>query len=238
MHHRPPVIVTLSRQEVRELDRRACEELGMPGILLMENAAAAIEEVALGCLAERADPGVLILCGPGNNGGDGLALARRLHNRAVRVVIVLTAPEERYRGDAAAMLGIVRRMELDCRVLEGSEVEAVLDAALQDAGGDGALIVDALLGTGLDRPLEGVVASVVAWINRARERGSEVLSVDVPSGMDADTGQELGVAVRATVTVTLAAMKPGLLKAPGLAGRVEVGDIGVPRELLRRSVAR
>ncbi len=228
MHHRPSTIRTLTREQVRELDRRAIEAYGIPGVVLMENAAAAIEEVVLTCLGDLpADSSVLVLCGPGNNGGDGLALARRLQNRAVPVEVFLTADDERYAGDAAVMLHIVRCMGISCSVLDLEDVERVLPADPKQT-----LIVDALLGTGLDRPVRAGVSEVVAWVKRARNAGAFVVAVDVPSGLDADSGEVLGVAVQADVTVTLAAMKPGLTLAPEIVGRVEVGDIGVPTALL------
>ena len=216
-------MLTLTRAQARALDAWAINELGVPGIVLMENAAVAIEEVLLGPMQVQPDQPVLIACGPGNNGGDGLALARRLANRSWNTLCVglLGAPGS-YRGDAAINMNIASRLGLHQRPL--------LDALAHQPPSD-LLIVDALFGTGLDRPLVGDAKAAVVCINELAADGAQVLAVDVPSGLDADTGEALGgIAVRAQATCTLAALKPGLATAQGraYAGQVFVGDIGVP----------
>jgi NAD(P)H-hydrate epimerase len=201
---------------MRALDRHTTEKLGIPGELLMECAGRLVAALAE---AERAPGGrVLVLCGPGNNGGDGLVAARHLHLRGVPVAVALAADSARLRGDAA-------------RNLERAERAGVplLGARWRAEPGD--LLVDALFGTGLARALEGEAAAAVRRLLAARP-GCRVLAVDLPSGLHADTGQPLGPCVQADLTVTLSLPKLGLALEPGrsLAGRVIVGRIGIADE--------
>jgi NAD(P)H-hydrate epimerase len=215
----------LDRASVRSVDRAAIEEYGIPGMVLMENASRGLAAEAIGMLGDGlADARVLIVCGSGNNGGDGYALARHLHNAGVRPLLVALG-EPRPGTDAATNRTICAKMGLP---LAGDD--------RLDEQDDPALVVDAIFGTGLDRPVEGRPAEVIDWINRIMTRGRPVLAVDVPSGLDCDTGLPLGHAVRATATVTFVARKPGLLEPSGrdYAGRVTVADIGAPRELVER----
>lgn len=210
-------MLTFSRAGIRSLDLIAVTRYRIPSILLMENAAIAITREALSIA--RANQSVTIICGPGNNGGDGLAAARHLHIAGRNVRILLAAPRARFSGDAATNLAIVRAMRLPI-------------APATSRFGRPHLIIDALFGTGLDRPVTGAAAEVIARINRSR---APVLSVDIPSGLDADTGLPLGAAVRATRTLTLVGRKQGF-DVPGarrFTGPVRVGDIGIPPELAR-----
>lgn len=218
-----PTVYMLTRAAVRELDRLAVEQYAIPSIVLMENAARHIAEIALQALDGLDDPLVAVYCGPGNNGGDGLAAARHLHNAGVRVQLVLAAAIEAYQGDAGVNLGIARRMNLPIFSADAPE----------GAGEAPAVVVDALLGTGLDRKITGPMADLIAGINALRKRGSRVIAVDVPSGLDADTGEPLGIAVRADVTVTFVGPKTGLcsLAAQPYVGDLIVADIGAPRSL-------
>lgn len=220
----------LRREQVRELDRRAIEEFGVPSAILMENASRACADVACRMLGAPVDAPALVFCGPGNNGGDGLAIARTLVNRgyeARAVLVVDPGYVERAAGDVALQLhlwrGLGRGFDL---VAEPADLHALAGAV-----GSAPLLIDALFGTGLTRPLEGLHAAAVEGISSARR---PVLAVDLPSGLDADTGEVLGRAVRADATVTFVARKPGLLagRGPELAGRVVVAEIGIPRPLL------
>jgi len=187
------------------------EEFGIPILVLMENAGRAVAEVV-----GRANR-VLVLAGPGNNGGDGLVAARWLHNWGVRVAVLLLAERSQYKGAAGVQLGIVEKMRLPM-VTEWSGAEADV-------------IVDAIFGTGLSRAVEGRAAEVIQTANNANRR---IVAVDIPSGMDADTGEELGVAIRATETISFCGTKRGFLQAGAEAftGHVTVADIGAPRELM------
>lgn len=202
------------------MDRIAMEELHIPGIVLMENAARGIAQVALRCLEGRSGP-VAVVCGPGNNGGDGLAAARHLANAGRDVRIHLVVPAEAYRegSDPAIHLAVVRAMGLPLR----DDFE--LDGA--------ALILDGIFGTGLTRRVRPPFGSAIEAINGA---AGAVLAIDLPSGLDANTGAVLGVAVRADVTATMGARKVGftLGEGPGLVGEVEVIDLGVPPSIIAR----
>ncbi len=213
----------LDRESVRAVDRAAIDEYGIPGIVLMENAARGLAAEAVAMLrgAEHEPPQVLIICGRGNNGGDGYALARHLHNAGVAPVLAPLG-EPRGESDAGINDAICRRMGIRRIALDQLDGCAKAD-----------LVVDAIFGTGLDRPTSGEAARVIDWINDA---GRPVLAVDVPSGLDCDTGRPLGTAVRATRTVTFVGLKPGLvqLHAAPLVGEVVVVDIGAPVELTHR----
>jgi NAD(P)H-hydrate epimerase len=206
----------VTAEAMRGLDRHTIEKLGIPGELLMECAGRLIAALAE---AEFA-PGrrVLVLCGPGNNGGDGLVAARHLHLRGVPATAVFVGDPARVRGDAA-------------RNLERAERAGVPFAAGRWRAEPGDLVVDALFGTGLARALEGDAAAAVRKILAARAQ-CRILAVDLPSGLDADTGQPTGPCVQADLTVTLGLPKLGLALEPGrsLAGRVFVGRIGIADE--------
>lgn len=229
-HHRP---VLLTREQARQLDRLATDEFLMPSIVLMENAAVALARAARAMLARSARPlRCVIVCGPGNNGGDGFALSRHLSNAGIGVCLVLSHPRGSIVGDAGINLAIAQRMGL------------AMVVAAEDPGGEASerafegtsLIVDALLGTGLDRPVTGEVRNLIELINRKRSIQRPVLAVDLPSGVACDSGHELGLAVRADTTVTFAGLKPAMLspEARPFIGEVIVGDIGVPAELVER----
>jgi len=213
-----------SRAQVREVDRRAIEAYGLPGVVLMENAARGLADHVAALAAGRAGR-IVIICGGGNNGGDGFAAARHLHNRGLDVAVVVTRPRERYDGDAATNLRIAERMNLDL-IDAGDSPTGALESV-----GPISVIVDALLGTGLDSAVRAPLSEVIAWINR---RDEPVIAVDIPSGLDCDTGEPLGDAVRAELTVTFVGVKAGFTQ-PGAAvytGRIAVVDIGVPRQLV------
>ncbi len=212
------MIPVVTASEMRALDKATIEEVGIPALTLMETAGRAVAEAA----RELANGGrVAVVCGPGNNGGDGFVVARVLG-----AVAYLPVPRAKITGDAAAHLAILERAGGVVRMIDTAVTLADLAPEIASA----AVVVDALFGVGLARPVEGHNADVVAVINRAPHR----LALDIPSGLDADTGKVLGVAVKADRTVTMAAHKVALVTSPGFAycGRVTVCDIGVPPGLL------
>jgi NAD(P)H-hydrate epimerase len=214
--------------EMRALDDTTISELGLPAATLMETAGRAVAEAALRMLGP--DRGhVAVVCGPGNNGGDGFVAARVLRDRGVDAVVYLAVGRDAVRGDARVHLQIFERAGGTVRMLATPEQLAALDARIIDA----ALVIDALFGVGLARPIEGHLAEVVAMMLMAER----VVAVDIPSGLDADTGRTLGAAVIAQRTVTMAALKVALVSAPGFAhaGEVEVVDIGIPAALIAGS---
>lgn len=214
LHRRPAVTAA----EMRELDGRAVDEFGIPSLLLMENAGAAVARAALEMLS-RAPSRIAVIAGRGNNGGDGLVAARHLHAAGHELFVTLAGPEERVQGGARANLEIARRAGVPVQIVEAAPNRFEAD-----------LIVDALLGTGLKGEVKGLSAELIRAMNRS---GTPVLAVDVPSGLDADTGRA-ATCVRAAQTVTFALPKVGLLFYPGreLAGELIVAPIGMPRALL------
>lgn len=225
-------ILLLDRAGSRRVDEIALSRYGIPSIVLMENAARAVAQTAMDMLDDISGRGVVILCGPGNNGGDGFAAARHLHNMGADVGIVMSSPRDRHHGDAAINLEIAVRMGLTAvRADPAAPARAAGDLAARLGA---SLIIDALLGTGLDRPVGEPFAALIQWADERRKRGALVLAVDTPSGLDVDTGSPLGVAVRADTTVTFAGLKRGFteLAAQEYVGEVVVADIGVPRQLI------
>lgn len=215
----------LDAESMRAVDRAAIEEWGLPSTVLMENAALGIVEAVARQFpaAER----VTVFCGPGNNGGDGLAVARHLDLRGYRVNIVLAGWSKNRSEDAALQHDICRRAGVPL-----IELESVEDLSTDERLGQQAdLWIDALFGTGLSRPLEGLFAELVG---RLSSGDVPVLAIDLPSGLDASRNEVIGPAVRAEVTVALEAPKHAHVFAPAAesCGRVVVSDLGIPRILL------
>jgi NAD(P)H-hydrate epimerase len=222
--------IVLTTEQVRALDKRAIEEYGMPGVILMENAGRGAAEIALTMLP-RKTPRVLILCGRGNNGGDGFVIGRHLHNHGVGVEFRLATSADKIdpASDAGVNLGIVQKMGLPLReIIDASQVQPIEKGRYD-------LLIDALLGTGLSGEVREPTRSLIGAINNS---GIPVLAVDTPSGLNTDTGEILGVAVRATCTVTFAAAKRGFFQgnARDYVGALHVVDIGIPLELLEGAV--
>lgn len=213
------------------LDRRAEEEFGVPTLLLMEAAGRGVFEAALR-LASRASPRVVVVCGKGNNGGDGLVAARLMLAAGWRVSVVLVARDAEVSGDAAVNLRAARRAGVEVINLDSTAIPA-LGGLLASAD----LIVDGLFGTGFRGPAAGLAAKTIELINSA---GRPALAIDIPSGVHGDTGAVDGPAVRATATVTMGLPKIGLLLPPGAeyAGRIWVADVGHPRRLVDASGVR
>lgn len=214
--------------EMRALDARAIRELGIPGPRLMDHAGTGAATLIAGWLAPIRGKTVVVVCGKGNNGGDGFVVARRLRARGAVVRVLLVGRRADVRGDAADALGRWR-----------GRVEEIADpSGLAPVLGGADLIVDALLGTGLSGPARGPVAAAIEAINRAGATCVPVVALDLPSGLDSDRGALLGPTVKAWRTVTFAGLKRSLLLAPaaGQAGAVEIGDIGVSAEEARRGI--
>lgn len=219
--------LVLSCAQVRELDRRAIEEHGVPSLLLMENAGRASADEAQRMLGSEGGS-VLVLAGPGNNGGDGFVVARTLFNRGVSVRLLCVASAERLARaseDVQVNVRLWRALGQEL-VFRPDGIEGDRELVRESA-----LVVDALLGTGTARqlvePMLGTVRAIGAHARR-------VLAVDLPTGLDADRGEPLGAVVEAEATVTFVAAKPGfqLGVGPRVTGRVVVAEIGIPRPLL------
>lgn len=219
----------LSRAQMREFDRLATALLGIPSVVLMENAGRGAAEVVaeeLGITSAGRRPRVLVVAGTGNNAGDGYVLARRLLLLGARVDVYALHNPDRLRGDALVNQCAYVAGGGSLHVLSDEELPTFESAMTQVD-----VVIDALFGTGLDRPIEGFEREVILRMNAA---ACPRIALDLPSGLDADTGAALGVAVRAELTITFAAYKPGLLTPQGLqySGRVRIVDIGVPPSAL------
>jgi hydroxyethylthiazole kinase-like uncharacterized protein yjeF len=212
----------VSAAEMRAADRAAIEGLGLPALVLMETAGRAVADAAIRMLGGDLHGHVAVVCGPGNNGGDGFVAARVLRDRGVDAAVYLAARLETLRGDAAAHLTIYGKAGGDVRMIDGPAGLLGWEVAIADA----ALVIDAVFGVGLARPIEGHLAEVIGRMMLA----GRVLAVDIPSGIATDTGAVLGIAITAERTVTMAAHKIALVSAPGFAhaGAVEVAEIGIP----------
>jgi NAD(P)H-hydrate epimerase len=218
----------LSRDQARELDRRAIDGLGLPGIALMENAGRNIAELlrSLGIKGQ-----VVICCGPGNNGGDGFVLARHLDNAGVAIRVLMFSPPEKLAGDALANYRVLMGGGVPVEVMaDPNEQELARQMTTADWN------VDALFGSGQRGPLRPPFDKVVRAINAA---GVRVLAVDLPSGLDCDSGHPNEPTVRATHTATIAAAKKGFAEpqAAKWIGTVHIIDMGVPRRLLAEIAA-
>ena len=216
----------LTREQMRTWDQRAIAEHGISGLTLMQRAGVAVARVAAWMTAWRGATRVVVVAGKGNNGGDALVAARILHAEGLRVSVLMTCAPDLLRGDALAAWDQMRSAGVVARVL----VDASQWQALEETDPPcGCVVVDGLLGTGSAGAPHGVVAAAIRWINGAR-RGGTIVAIDLPSGLNADTGEASDPAVRADVTVSLAAPKTGFAepRAWEYLGHLEVVDIGLP----------
>lgn len=212
--------------QMQNLDRRAIQEFGIPGVVLMENAGRATVEAMGRHFPDLGARKVIVFAGPGNNGGDGFVIGRHLLNRGVEVTALLLSAREKVSGDARTNLELYEKLR-PLHEVHDFETLARYEEEISRAG----LLVDAILGTGLKSEVTGFYREVISLLNR---RPTPVVAVDIPSGLDATTGKVLGVAVEAELTVTFGLPKLGLVLTPGsdLTGTLEVADISIPRFLV------
>lgn len=210
-------------KQMKEIDRHAIEELGIPGIVLMENAGAGCARTLMETFETEAVDGVVVLCGMGNNGGDGFVVARHLWNNGFPVEVYLLGKSEKVRGDARLHFDILERMGVPVTEVVNDDDTEMLEAELGTTG----VIVDALFGTGLDRDVTGRAERAIRAVN---DSPAKVVAVDIPSGLDGDTGRVLGLSVFADLTCTFGLGKIGLVTHPGYlhCGEVVVLDISLP----------
>ncbi len=213
----------LTAEQMQAVDRRTIDDVGIPGVVLMENAGRGAAEEILRRFAAEASPRALILAGKGNNGGDGYVVARHLLNRGWEVRTLVLAERSSIKGDAAVNLAVLENCGGEIAYASDGETLGRLLAASDDF----TVLVDALFGTGLTKPVEGPYLQAIAWLNR---QTCPVVAIDIPSGVDASTGRVLGTAVRATLTVTFAFAKIGHVSYPGAGsvGELVTVDIGIP----------
>ncbi|WP_457756361.1 NAD(P)H-hydrate dehydratase [Thermodesulfatator indicus] len=212
-------------REMQALDRYTIEEFGVPGLVLMENAGRGTAELILEYFRPSLSQGALIICGPGNNGGDGFVIARHLAQKGFPVKVFCLAPFEKFKGDALVNLQIIKKMEIPL-FLVNNDI-SVLKQEIKASG----LIVDAIFGTGLEREVKGHFAAAIEAINQSEK---PVVAVDIPSGLSADLGRPLGIAVKASLTATMALPKVGQVIYPGrhYVGELKIVDISMPKRVI------
>ncbi len=216
----------LTAGEMRAVDRAAIGDLGIPGLVLMENAGRHVAEAILGRYPDPGSETIVIAAGKGNNGGDGFVAARHLFNAGARPTVLLLASKAEVSGDAAVNLAIALKVGIPVTEIRSEQDWPKAAAKLRTA----TVIVDALFGTGLQRPLGGLFAKAVEGINRSP---GYTVSVDIPSGLSSDAFEVIGPAVRADLTVTLAAPKVAHIFPPAdeYVGDLIVAEIGIPSQL-------
>ena len=227
-------------KEMQELDRCAIETFGIPGIVLMENAGGGTVRLMEKELGTCRGTFACIFVGPGNNGGDGLVIGRHLHQLGCRPIFFLLTQPDNLSGDAATNMEIVRNLRLPYHVIDSSvrvSTVPVLFKQIESQGLPCYAIVDALFGTGLTRDVSAHFAETIKLINnRSFAHNVPVVAVDCPSGMNADTGKQMGTCIRADITATYGLPKPGhfLQDSRELTGKLEVIEIGIPPEAQER----
>ncbi len=219
----------VSADEMRELDQMAMQQYGIPSLLLMENAGRGVSDwirEKFGQFKPQA-VSILIFCGKGNNGGDGLVAARHLKNHGFQVQIVLIAFPTTLKEEAAVNFNITSRMHIPTIIIE----EPMDLRNVPNMINESDIIIDALFGTGLNSPLTDIYHETVKLINESQKK---IVAVDVPSGLNSDTGEVLGIAVKANMTATLGLPKKGLYEkaGPEHCGEIRVIDISLPKDIL------
>jgi NAD(P)H-hydrate epimerase len=216
--------VVMSRDEVRAFDAWAINELGIPGVVLMENAGRSCAELIKEKLSRLTNPKVCIFCGTGNNGGDGYVIARHLLNSGFEVVVVICGDRNKVKGDAKTNLDVLEKLGQAIEQLNLDDGDIPGRVKTFAAGAD--MLVDALFGTGLNGQLSDEYKQLIESINSQHR---PILAVDIPSGLDCDAGEPLGAAIRASYTVTFVAVKKGFssAKASAYTGEIFVASIGV-----------
>lgn len=206
----------ISCQEMKEIDNHAIKKIGIPGIVLMENAALkVINNIDLN-LNRYA-----VVCGKGNNGGDGLAVARHLIVNNKRVKVYIAGNVGSGTDDFNINLNILKNLKADITYIKGEKELTALKEDLQNSD----LVLDALFGIGLKRNIEGIYFDVIKIMN---DSSKQIIAIDIPSGINGDTGEVMGIAVKAVKTITFHAVKKGLMNCEDYAGEIILEDIGIP----------
>ncbi len=213
---------SVTAQEMRNIDTYCIEKLGIPGIVLMENAALKV----LNNLNIKSYDSFTIVCGTGNNGGDGLALARHLISLNKKVSIFIIGSTENLKGDYKINYEILKNMNINLHYIHINKDISSLKKSISESQ----ITVDAVFGTGLCRNVEGIYKEVLSIINNS----SYIVSIDVPSGLNADTGEIMGISVKANKTITFQLIKKGFLnnEAKYFTGEIIVEPIGMPQFII------
>jgi ADP-dependent NAD(P)H-hydrate dehydratase / NAD(P)H-hydrate epimerase len=217
----------LNAAQMREADRRTIEDIGIPSLVLMENAGRQVVAALESVYSDLGDRKVAVLCGRGNNGGDGFVVARTMVQRGVDVSVFLLGSVADVRGDARVNLEILGRLGVTVVEVADSQAWELHFSEVSDC----TLIVDAIFGTGLNAPVSGLIESVIADVNAS---AIPVVAIDLPSGLSADSAEPIGESIEAGLTVTLAAPKLPLVLPPAetRCGDIVIADIGIPTEIL------
>ena len=212
----------VTSKQMREIDRKAIEENNLSGLTLMENAGLGIFKKLKNIYPDLRLKKVIIFAGSGNNGGDGFVIARHLYNYGVKVKVFLLASFNKIKDEAGENINIIDKVGVELIEAETVKLEEI-EETIQNSD----FVIDAILGTGLQGKVTGLKAKIIDLVNIASK---EVVAIDVPSGLNADTGKIEGPCIKATHTITLALPKIGLLLLPGAnyAGKVTDEDIGIP----------
>lgn len=215
----------INRQQARELDRQAINLFGIPGIVLMENAGKKIADFIIN---QNIEGKIIICCGKGNNGGDGFVIARHLDNHEKDIHILLFAKPDEIKGDALINFNICLKCNIPITIVNENNFTKIENEILSHAK----WIIDALFGIGLEGVVRYPYDKIIQAIN---ETSAIIISVDIPSGLDCDTGVPLGIAVKATHTFTFAFMKAGFIypEAKKFLGKIHIVDIGIPKLIMK-----
>ena len=218
----------MTSRQMKEIDRRTIEEFGIPSLILMENAGSGAAKVALDMVKDLDGKKVICVSGKGNNGGDGFVCARHLLNNGVDTEVFLIGKPSQLKGDAKINFGILRKMKAKIKTLKTDKDLKLFKEKLKNAQ----LIIDAIFGIGLSGEIKGHYSMVIRAMNQSKK---SILAIDVPSGLDATTGNILGICIKAKRTVTFGLPKAGFTKNHGLSdtGELIIVDISIPKQLLK-----
>ncbi|QZY55764.1 NAD(P)H-hydrate dehydratase [Crassaminicella profunda] len=219
----------VNSEQIKQLDHMAMEEFFIPGIILMENAGVAVAHEILKSVKKKENKEVIIVCGLGNNGGDGFVAARHLFNKGIPVKVFIIGNPSDISGDAKINYDIIHKLEIDIQILVGVNNLKKFSEIIKTCS----IIVDGIFGTGLKREIDGLIGEIIHTINESEK---EVISIDIPSGISANNGAVYGTAVKADKTVVLALPKIGNLNYPGAdyVGELILKDIGIPQKAIEK----
>jgi ADP-dependent NAD(P)H-hydrate dehydratase / NAD(P)H-hydrate epimerase len=219
----------VTSSEIREMDRLTINDAGIPGVVLMENAAKGAVKIFLEHFDPPHESSIMVICGKGNNGGDGYVMARYLHKRGMKVSVIITGERSAISGDALINLLIIEKLGIEISEINDDISFECIPDRLTGCN----YIIDGIFGTGLNSLVLGIYKKVIDAVNTSKK---PVMSVDIPSGVNSDTGEIMGAAINASLTVTFGFAKPGHFVYPGagLTGRLVTTDIGIPAMIASR----